>query len=143
MENGNLSNKVAARIVLVYEGALGFCTDTSRFDKAVRKEKWERAAGYWTLNTLCAARLMWLYFKKDVNIDVVTYLGEPFAEELRYHLDDLPLHRVWATTAFDLGLKIAYMPDLAMVYDPEPTRWLMYGSKGRFLTSVNQIGEGL
>jgi hypothetical protein len=143
MENGNLSNRVAPRIVLVFEGALGFCTDTARYDKAVRKEKWETAIKYWSLNTLCMAKLMHLYFKKDVNIEVVTYLGEPFAEELRYLLQDLPLHRVWATTPFDLGLKVAYMPDLAMVYDPEPKRWLMYGGKGRYLSSINELGEGL
>lgn len=143
MEHGNLSNKVAPRIVLVFEGALGFCTNISKHDKAVRKGKWESAMKYWSLNDLCLRKLMYLYFKKDVNIEIVTYLGEEFAKELQIELQDLPFHRVWATTPFDLGLKVDYMNDLAMVYDPEPKRWLMYGKKGRFLSSVNQIGEGL
>jgi hypothetical protein len=145
MQNGDLSNHVAPRLLLVFEGALGFCTDRPKYDKAARKGRWEEAAGYWERNELCCRRILWLYHRKDVAIEIVTFLGEPFAAELKYWLDslDLPIHRVWATTPENLQRNIEYMPDLACVYDPEPRRWLMYGGKGRYLTDINKIGEGL
>lgn len=146
MQNGDLSNQVSARILLVFEGALGFCIDDKKYQKAATRKNWERAAEYWELNELMMRRILWLFYKKDVHTEVVTFLDTPaggFVDELAGRLDasDLPIHRVWATTPEHLGRQIAYMPDLACVYDPEPERWLMYGSKGRFLTSVAQLGE--
>lgn len=142
MLNGDLSNQVSARILLVFEGALGFCTDEKRFSKAASRGNWERAIGYWELNELMMRRILWLFHKKDVHTEVVTFLegfGDEIAELLETH--DLPVHRVWSTTPEHLGRQIAYMPDLACVYDPEPQRWLMYGGKGRFLTSAAQVGD--
>lgn len=146
MRNGDLSNKVSPRIVLVFEGALGLCSDIKKHDKAMKKGQWEKAIDYWDLNELCARRLLWLYHQKDINISIVTFFGQYFATELNYWLNDhqIPVHEIlYYDDPAQLGRKIAYMPDLAMVYDPEPTRWLMYGGKGRFLSSVSQIGEGL
>lgn len=145
MLHGDLSNRVSPRIVLVFESALGFCSDDRKFARHWGHGRWDKAAQFWDLNELCARRLLWLYHKRDLNIEVVTFLGpQEWADAINEELlSELPLHRVWATTAVDLGRKIAYMPDLAMVYDPDPARWLMYGGKGRFLTSVHQIGEGM
>ena len=88
-------------------------------------------------------QVLWLFHRKDVSTEIVTFLHPDFATEVKYLLDvnDIPVHRVWATTPENLGRQIAYMPDLACVYDPEPERWLMYGGKGRFLTSATQLGE--
>lgn len=144
MRNGDLSNRVSPRVVLVFEGALGFCTDTRKFDRQLRRGHFEEATRFWEINSLLAGKILHLNYYKDVTFEVVTFIGgDEWAAELGYYLEDLPLHRVWATTPEKLGRKIAYMPDLACVYDPEPKRWLMYGTKGRFLTSVNQIGEGM
>jgi hypothetical protein len=136
---------VAPRLLLIFENGLAFCRDRAKFDKAMRRSRLEEAAGYWDRSDMACRRLLWLYFERDVNIEIVTFLGEDFAAELKYWMDDmgLPVHRVWGTTPEKLGRNIAYMPDLACVYDPEPERWLMYGSKGRYLTDINQIGEGL
>jgi hypothetical protein len=145
MLNGDLDNKVSPRLLLVFEGALGIKTDGPGFDRAVRKHRWAQVMDCWELNELMARRLLWLYYNRDVNYEIVTFLGDDFARELSLWINDvgLPVHRVWATTPDKLGRTIAYMPDLACVYDPEPTRWLMYGGKGRFLERVSQIGEGM
>jgi hypothetical protein len=88
-------------------------------------------------------RILWLFHKKDVHIEIVTYLGDEFAEALADWLDDeqVPVSRVWSTTPERLARGIAYMPDLHTVYDPEASRWLSYGSKGKYLTDVNQVGD--
>ena len=146
MQNGDLSNQVSARVLIVFEGALGFCTDEKKFKKAADRGNWERAAECWELNELMVRRILWLFYHKDVHTEVVTFLPSGFADELAELLEDkydLPVHRVWASTPELLGRQIAYMPDLARVYDPEPQRWLMYGGKGRFLTSVSQVGEDI
>lgn len=145
MRFGDISNKVSPRILLVFEGALGLCTDTHKLDKALAKGKVMTAVKLFELNQLALHVLDYLYWKKDINIEVVTFLGEEFAEELAALLDErsVPVHRVWSSTPDALARRIAYMPDLAVVYDPEPARWLAYGAKGRYLQDVRQIGEGL
>ena len=144
MKDGDLAAKVAPRILIVFEGAIAFCNDSDKYAKLVGRRRFHRAMGYWELNDIVVRRLLWLYWQKDVNIEVVTYLGEDMVPEVDEFIGEtIPCHRVWGTTPEDLGRKIAYMPDLACVYDPEPSRWLMYGSKGRFLDSVTRIGEGM
>lgn len=143
MEHGDLSNKVSPRILLVFENALGFCTDRNKFEKTHKRQHWEKSFGYWQFNDLALRQILWLFHKKDVRTEVVTFLSEGFAGVLKTELDvlDIPIHRVWSTTPESLGRQIAYMPDLACVYDPDPSRWLMYGGKGRFLSAVTQLGE--
>lgn len=65
------------------------------------------------------------------------------AERLGRRLQDqeeLPVRHVWATRPELLARKIAYMADLARVYDPDASRWLTWGGKGSHLTDVNQLG---
>jgi hypothetical protein len=38
-----------------------------------------------------------------------------------------------------LSRKIALMPDVAAVYDPDPAHQFTYGSKGRVLQSVHDL----
>ena len=143
MEHGDLSNKVSPRVLLVFENALGYCVDMSKSDKYLAKKNFTRAFGYWDFNEMILRQILWLFHKKDVRTEVVTFIPGDFVDEIKVALDelDIPVHRVWCTTPENLGRQIAYMPDLACVYDPEPQRWLMYGSKGRFLTSATQLGE--
>jgi len=143
MKGGDLSNEVTPRILLVWEGALGFCSDDRKYQKAVRKGQWDKAITYWYLNDMMVRRIDWLFYKKNVRIEVVTFTSDDLAGEIAGLLDgeNVPVSRVWYTTPEILSRKIAYMPDLAVVYDPEPHRWAAYGAKGRFITGVNQLGE--
>jgi hypothetical protein len=106
-------------------------------------KKGKKISDQWKLYDLMVRRILWLFFKKNLNIEVVTYLGDDFAEELAEWLDDemVPVSRVWSTTPDALARNIAYMPDLHTVYDPDPERWLAYGSKGRFISDINMLGD--
>lgn len=145
MRNGELSSHVSPSILLIFEGAVGYCTDARRYERAARRLDWEKALRYWDVTESVARRVLFLYHRKDVNFQLVTYLGEGAAHELAYWADrnGLPFQRVWDSTPRQLARDIVYMPEVAYVCDPEPQRWLTYGGKGRFLRDVNVIGEGL
>jgi hypothetical protein len=133
MKNNDLSSSVTPRILLVAEGALIYSVNT----------KAKRFRQQWALYDLMVRRILWLFHQKDVRIEIVTYLGDEIAEQLAEWLDDemVPVSRVWSTSPESLARGIAYMPDLALVYDAEAERWLTYGAKGRYLTDVGQFGE--
>jgi hypothetical protein len=143
MLHGDLSNKPVPVIVVVFEGAIAFCNDAPKHAKYMKKGRPDKSLEFWEINDLLSRRLLWLYHYKDVAFEIVTFLGKEFAEELKHWLDTLPFQRVWSTTPEQLGREVAYMPELFCIYDPEPSRWLMYGSKGRYLDKVVRLGEGL
>ena len=144
MEHGDLSNIVSPRILLIFEGSLGYLPEESRkrFLRVIRRGRWDLAVRYWKLNEMYVRQILYLYHKRNVNIEIVTFLGEDFAGELAACLDEegVVVHDVWASTPTLLARKIAYMPDLSMVYDPDPDRWLTYGSHGTYITSHTQLG---
>jgi len=104
-------------VLLVFENALGFCTDKTKFEKELKRQHWEKSFGYWQFNDLMLRQILWLFHKKDVRTEVVTFNGESFAGCIKQELEvlDIPIHRVWWTTPESLGRQIAYMPDLACV----------------------------
>lgn len=146
MRNGDLSNEVVPRLVLVFEGALGFMPteDWQKFDRSIRRKRWDDAAALWQINPLMAVRLWDITMRLSFTVDIVTFAGpEPFGEALEYRLqdvEDLPVGRAWATRPGLLARKIAYMPDLFRVYDPDPTRVLTWGGKGRIITRADEVG---
>jgi hypothetical protein len=135
MKHNDLSNKVSPRILLVAEDAL-------IFQRQKPKKKASPVDG-WVLHEMMVRQILWLFHKKDVNIEVVTYLGDEFGEALAEWLDDegVPVAKVWSTTPGALARNIAYMPDLAAVYDANAERWLSYGSFGRYLERVQDFGD--
>jgi hypothetical protein len=134
------------KIVLVFEGALGFIdrNDRRKFDRQIRRKRWHEAAELWVLHPLMMQKIWDVAKRLSLTLEVVTFAGpQEFGEALEYRLQDteeLPVHRVWATRPELLARKIAYMPDLAAIYDPDAARWLTWGGKGRIITDVNQLG---
>jgi hypothetical protein len=79
---------------------------------------------------------MWhLTWHLNYQLEVVTYLHADAVEYLQAWVDDkdLPVHRVWYAAPNKLARKIATMPDLAVIFDPDPAHALTYGHKGRIL----------
>jgi hypothetical protein len=146
LKNGDLSNEVVPRIVLVFEGALGYISRENRkkFDKYIARERWYEAAGCWEIHDQVAQRIWYLVRHRSLTLDIVIFAGpEEFGAALEIRIKDfeeLPVHNVWATRTELLARKIAYMPDLLCVYDPNPERWLTWGSKGRPITRAEDLG---
>jgi hypothetical protein len=143
MERGDISNEVTPRLVVVFEGMLGTLPERreSAFEFAARTfgrraQQQKRAVSAYEINEPLAHVIWDTVWRHRYSIDVVTYLGEEFAEALTERLDveGLPIGRVWADEPHKLARRIAHMPDVAAIYDNE--NHLMYGSKGRTLPAA-------
>jgi hypothetical protein len=141
MERGNISNEVSPRLVIAFEGMLGLLPDKpdSRVVELMRRQfgsksaQVKRAINSYTINEQLAHVIWDTTWRYKYSVDVVTYLGEEFAEALTERLDTegLPIGRVWADDPKKLARRIAHMPDVAAIFDNE--NHLMFGSKGRTL----------
>lgn len=145
MERGDISNVTIPRVLLVFEGAVGTLPPgrSKAFGKAVARKRWDDAVACWELEEMMLRKIWDVTLRKSITVEVVTFLPEPFADMLAARLDeeDVPVHRVWATTPVRLVRRLPYMPDVSRVYDPDSDHVLSYGAKGRYLTSPNQLGE--
>ena len=145
MKDGDLDNVTVPRIILVFEGAVGFLPDSNQkaYDKAVLKQRWDEAISCWELNELMLRKIWDLTFRKSVTVEIVTFISQPFADVLAARLDeeDMPVRRVWFSTPGRLSRMLAHMVDVTTVYDPDESHVFTYGSKGRVITDVNQLGE--
>lgn len=144
MERGDISNEAAPRILLVFEGALGFLPDTKLKDyqRALRKHSWDDAVSCWDLSEIMMRKILDLVLRRNLAVEVVTFISQPFADMLAARLDeeDVPVRRVWYSTPGRLSRRLAYMPDVAAVYDADEAHVFTYGSKGRLLTGADQLG---
>lgn len=145
MKNNDLSDSVIPCILLVFEGSLGILEkeNEKEFHRAFTHGWWDQAVSCWTFHELMSAKVWDVHARKGVAIEIVTFIGEAFGSALGQRIDaeNLPVRRAWGTTVHQLARKMAYMPDLAAIYDPEPSRQFTWGGKGRVLQSVNQFGE--
>lgn len=145
MKNNDLDNSVIPCLLLVFEGALGILEkeNEKEYYKAMKHGWRDEAVACWTFHELMMAKIWDTSARKGHAIEVITFIGEEFATALarRIDIENLPVRRTWYTTPAKLARKIAYMTDLAAVYDPDPAHQFTYGSKGRVLQAVNQFGE--
>lgn len=146
MEKGDLGSEEVPRLLIVFEGAIGYLPDDDSMtacEKAVAKGKWDDALALYSLYDLLLRKIWDLTMRASVTIEVVTFVSEEFADLIAARLDDedVPVHKVWHSTPGVLARKLPYMPAVFAVYDPDPAHVLTYGSKGRLLTDVNQLGS--
>lgn len=146
MEKGNLSNIVMPRLLIVFEGKLGMlpAQNQKAYDKAVKRGRWGEAADLFTLDKLMMAQMVRVVRNIGMNLDIVTWLGDNMATEVARRMDDenIPVHDVFASSPDMLARELAYMPDVAWVYDPDPAHVFTFGRKGVLLKEVAQIGRG-
>lgn len=147
MRYGDLSSKVVPRLIVVFEGAVGILPENKKkaYDKCVKKVFWADAIDLFEINENVAGRIVWLMVKKDVSISLVTWMPVDAADAIedRMNEENIPVRGCFSATPQILARQLAYKPDVVTVYDPDPAHILTYGSKGVYLTSAAQIGEGL
>lgn len=145
MRYGDLSNVVAPRLLIVFEGGVGVLPagKVKEYDKAVKKDDWLTAVNLFELNEIILQRILYLTNAKDFNISVVTWLpGDAFkAIEYLMEYNSVPVRSVFPSTPDALARMLPYNPDIRCVYDPVPEHILKYGSRGSVLTDANQIGS--
>lgn len=138
MKGGDLSNEIVPRIALVFEGLVGIMpgkTDPAKFANYCRFGRWKRAIGLYQVNTELAKHMWHVTWQLHYQLDIVTYLRPELLPSIEEWVDlkDLPVHRCWNADANALGRKIATMPYLTAIFDPDPAHCLTYGKRGRIL----------
>jgi hypothetical protein len=132
------------RLLIVFEGAIGVLPvdKQAAFDKAVRKRRWWEAIDLYELNELILSKILDLHWRLDINITVVTWMGEDAELAISMRLDDegIPVGTM-SSSPNRLARELAYRPDIMAVYDPDPAHVFTYGGKGVVLTDANQIGR--
>lgn len=138
MQDGDLANDLVPRLVLVFEHLVGIVPGPLmrvRWESWIRTKRWKRAVNELIVNEPLARQMWHLTWHLNYQLEVVTYLHADATEHVQQWIDDndLPVHRVWYASPNKLARKIATMPDLAVIFDPDPAHQLTYGKKGRII----------
>jgi len=141
MKDGDISNAVSPRLLVVWEGLIALppnAADTSRITswvKARRSGKTRATIDSFTLNDTMAKHIWDVTVRRGYSVDTVTFLGAEFLPHIEAWIDryDLPIGHVTNESPDNLARRLAYMPHVAAVYDPEPSRRYTYGGKGRLM----------
>ena len=147
MRNGDISNSVEPRLMLVFEGLIGIhpdARDRAKYTFHARLGNWKRAVRTYTLNEICAKHIVDTVWRRRYSVDVVTFLNEDIVEPLADFLDDkgLPVGRVTFADKTMLARDLNYRPDVLGVFHPNPADIFMFGGKGRLVdpASPNLMG---
>jgi hypothetical protein len=138
VQGGDLSNELVPRLVLVFEHLVGVVPNSLeqvKFSTFVRTRRWRRAVNVLVVNDLLAKQMWHVTWHLHHQLEVVTFLHPDAVEPIADWIDreDLPVHRVWNTEPNKLARKVATMPDLAAIFDPDPAHVLTFGRTGRII----------
>lgn len=138
MQGGDLANDLVPRFVLVFENLIGVVPNSLSgvgYASFIRTKRWKRAVNYLVVNDLLAKQMWHVTWHLNYQLEVITYLHADAVQPIEDWIDeqDLPVHRVWYAEPNKLARKIATMPDLAAIFDPDPAHQLTYGKKGRII----------
>lgn len=138
MQGGDISGELVPRLVLVFEHLVGVIPNSRTrvaYEAFVRAKRWKLAVNLLVVNEPLARQMWHVTWHLHHQLEVVTYLHENAVEPIQNWVDDkdLPVHRVWYTEPNKLARKIATMPDLAAIFDPDPRHQLTFGRKGRII----------
>lgn len=138
MQRGDISGDLVPRFVLVFEHLVGVVPGSlsmAAYLSWVRTKRWKRAVNEFEVNDALAKQMWHVTWHLHHQLEVVTFLHPDAVEPISNWIDvqDLPVHRVWYSDPNKLARKIATMPDLAAIFDPDPKHVLTFGRKGRII----------
>lgn len=150
MLKGDISNAVRPRVLLVFEGALGFIDGPAvdEFNARAKESLWGTAWEQWTLNPMMAHKIWDVVKRQAIQVSIVTLLipqefCDAAADGLQTLVDahGLPISEVIASPVNRLVRELPFMPDVAAVYDANAETAGMYGRKGVLLTNINDFAR--
>lgn len=137
MRRGELSSQTLPRVYVVFENLIGLLPDakTRLAEQLARKrKKWNKAIDYYQLNINTSQGIRDLYWRRNFRVDVITFIDPEFVSAIRDKLDSRSL-LFGDVHYYDTDLLLAdltYDPAILAVLDPDPSRILTWGSKGRY-----------
>jgi hypothetical protein len=142
--NGDLSNRTAPRVLIVFEGLIGNlpAAKVPDYEKYVAEERWDEVIYQFDFNSSVLNRILYLTWNADYNFHVVTWFPPAAATAIEAKLEELsiPVRSVFSTTPEKLAKILVNNPDIVTVYDVVHQHVLTFGSKAQLVTSVAQIG---
>lgn len=135
MQDGDLSNEVAPRLLFVFEGTVGSLPSKTAEAKErwyLKMKRWDKAVACWDIADRSYALLWDCTWRYNFRFDVVTFRPKGFAKALALLFDDvgLPVGHVIATSPAGLAQRLAHMPDVKYVYDADAARLFTWGGRG-------------
>lgn len=144
MRGGTLDNKVLPRIVVVFDGSLGYVPTelAEQFNIHYILREREHAVSLMRLDKLMTAKLLDITRRLEINVDLVTWMEPEYADLISDMMNSysIPVRSCFPSSPQELARDLAYNPDIVAVYDPDPANMFVYGSKGIYLQNPNQIG---
>lgn len=143
MLKGDLSNSVTPRLLIVFEGLVGYMPKAKerqyKFD--LRLHAWEQAVRLFEVNEPMARQIVDATWRRDYAVDIVTFLGNWTMPYLADLLDEwgLPVGNCWAEDPELLARRLSYAPEVAGVFHAFPDMRFTFGSKGYLLDSGNPV----
>jgi pullulanase/glycogen debranching enzyme len=140
MRKGELSSETLPRVYVVFENLIGLLPSTKdriAEQLARKRKKWEQAADYYQLNIHTAQGIRDLYWRQRFRVDIVTFIDPGFVSAIRNKLDsrNLLFGDVHYYDQETLMADLTYDPAVIAVLDPDPSRLLTWGSKGKYCSS--------
>lgn len=139
MEQGNISNEVSPRLLIVWENLLGLLPSKQHEVKArayLKIKRHKAAVNTFVLNEELARRIWDITWRLKYSVDVITWIGPDFATALSARIDreDLPIGHVTYEDSQQFARKLAYLQHVAAIYDPDPSHRFTWGSRGRIVS---------
>lgn len=138
MQDGDLSNEVAPRLMFVFEGVVGQLRGPAaelREKGMLRLHRWAKAVECWEIPDVARAVLWDAAWRYSYRFDIVTHRPAGFAKALVPLLDeaDIPYTQVRSWRPDVLARRMVTMPELQAVYFADPANRFTYGGRGVFL----------
>ena len=144
MLNGDLSNRTAPRVLIVFEGLIGHlpAEKVPSYEKLMNELRWDEVIYLFDLNNQVLNKVLYLTWNADYNFHVVTWYPKEAAEAIQEKLEALsiPIRSVMSTTPEKLAKILVNNPDIVAVYDTVQQHVLTFGSKAQLVREVSDIG---
>lgn len=136
MEKGDISNQPAQRMVFVWEGLLAHLdlVDVKAHNRAMKRGKWDRAAGMWDESVSFRHLLKDILYRRELMVDVLSITGiQQFSDALAVRLvdDGYPFGRLITSTVAEYTAELAYSPEVHSVFHGDTAAPFLFGSRGR------------
>lgn len=134
MINGDISNRVEPRLLVVFEGLIALPPEggmgIAHFGR--RAGKLKRQIDRLEVNEPMARVINDTVWRHNYAVDVVTFMGEEYLPHIERWLDEmgLPTSNVIARDRTQLAREMPYRLDLVGVFSPYPNDALVFGSRG-------------
>jgi hypothetical protein len=146
VQKGDLSNSPTPRLVIVFEGLVASVLQgrEPKLAKLAVKNDWSGIVnGCYELDERVLRKLMDLSWRQNFNLNLVTWMPEKAAETIAELMDteQIPVRGCFSSQPGRLARQLPYNPDIIKVYHSQPELALTFGSRGEYVTNMNQLGR--